>query len=121
MHLLVKWHRLVLALIVAFVPLTPFSALLVWPLTFWSALTAKHIWIIFNLVLLSASALLLRSLTALEWRRIVILMVVTFPLHKNLLYRQYYILLLLIFIVSLWLYLHENRLLAAWFWESDSV
>ena len=39
-------------------------------------------------------------------------MVVTLPLHKNLLYGQYYILLLLIFTASLWLYLHQKRLLA---------
>jgi hypothetical protein len=56
--------------LVTFVPLTPFSALFVWALTYWPALTAKHIWIIVNLVLLSAAVFLLHSLTSLEWRRI---------------------------------------------------
>jgi len=33
-------------------------------------------------------------------------MVITLPLHKNLLFGQYYIVLLLIFTAALWLYLH---------------
>src|SRR5580704_15283600 len=35
--------------VVGFLPDTPFSALLVWPLTHWLPLTAKRIWIVFNL------------------------------------------------------------------------
>jgi hypothetical protein len=46
-------------------------------------------------------------------------MVVTLLLHKNLLYGQHYILLLLIFIASLWLYLHQKRLLAGLILGSD--
>lgn len=98
--------------VVAFVPLTPFSALLVWPLTFWAPLTAKHIWIAFSLVLLVPVGCLIHSLTSLEWRRIVLLIAVTFPLHRNLQYGQYYILLLLLFTASLWLYVRQKRVLA---------
>jgi len=98
--------------VVAFVPLTPFSAVLVWPLTFWAPLTAKHIWIAFSLVLLVPVGCLIHSLTSLEWRRIALLIAVTFPLHRNLQYGQYYILLLLLFTASLWLYVRQKRILA---------
>ena len=98
--------------IVAFVPLTPFSALLVWPLTSLAPLPAKHIWIAFNLALLVPVGYFLHLLTSLEWRRIALLIVVTFPLHRNLQYGQYYILLLLVFMASLWLYVRKKRILA---------
>lgn len=95
--------------LVAFVPNPPFSALLVWPLTYWTPLTAKHIWIALNLALVVAVALLLQSLTSLAWRRIALLIVLTFPLHRNLLYGQYYILLLVVFTLSLWFYVRQRR------------
>ena len=98
--------------VVAFVPLTPFSALLVWPLTSWAPLSAKHIWIALNLAVLVPVGVFMHSLTPLGWRRIALLMVVTFPLHRNLQFGQYYILLLLIFIASLWLYVRKRRTLA---------
>jgi hypothetical protein len=98
--------------VVAFVPLTPFSALLVWPLTAWAPLSAKHIWIACNLALLVPTGLFIHLLTSLEWRRIALIMVGTFPLHRNLQYGQYYILLLLIFTASLWLYIRKNRISA---------
>jgi hypothetical protein len=98
--------------VVAFVSLTPFSALLVRPLTSWEPLAAKHVWICFNLALLVPVGLLIHSLTSLELRRIALLMMVTFPLHRNLQYGQYYILLLLVFTASLWLYIHKKRMLA---------
>lgn len=97
--------------VVAFVPLTPFSALFVWPLTFFAPLTAKHIWIAFNLALLVPIGFLVHSLASLEWRRVVLLIAVTFPLHRNLQYGQYYILLLLLFAASLWLYVRQKRML----------
>jgi hypothetical protein len=98
--------------VVAFVPLTPFSSLVVWPLTYWAPLTAKHIWIVLNLLLLGAVAVLLHSLTGLAWRRISLLMVLCFPLHRNLLYGQYYILLLLLITLALWLYVRQKRVSA---------
>ena len=67
--------------IVAFVSLTPFSALLVLPLTAWAPLPAKHIWIAFNLALLVPVGFFIHLLTSLEW--IALLIVVTFPLHRN--------------------------------------
>ncbi len=98
--------------VVAFVPLTPFSSLVVWPLTIWAPLAAKHIWIVINLLLLGVEAVLLHSLTGLAWRHLALLMVVCFPLHRNFLYGQYYILMLLVITLALWLYLRQKRLLA---------
>src|SRR5690348_14865520 len=59
--------------LVGFVPHTPFSALLLKPLTCWSPLAAKRLWISINLVLVAGVALLLRALTHLAWRRLVLL------------------------------------------------
>lgn len=98
--------------VVAFVPFPPFSALLIWPLTFWAPMMAKHIWVAFSLTLLVPVAVLIHSLTGLEWRRIALLIALTFPLHRNLQYGQYYILLLLMFTASLWLYIRQERVLA---------
>ena len=98
--------------VVGFIPHTPFSALVVWPLTFWAPLTAKHIWIMVNTALLAAVAGLLQSLTAIGWRRIALLMVLNYPLHRNLEYGQYYILLLLVATLALWYYVRKKRVLA---------
>jgi Glycosyltransferase family 87/WD40-like Beta Propeller Repeat len=98
--------------IVGFVPDTPFSALVVWPLTFWAPLAAKHIWTLVNLALLAWVAVLLRSLTAMDRRRIALLMVLTYPLHRNLELGQYYVLLLLVVTLALWCYVREKRFLA---------
>jgi hypothetical protein len=98
--------------VVAFVTLTPFSPLLVWPLTSWEPLPAKHIWIAFNLALLVPVGVFIHLLTSLEWRRIALLIVATFPIHRNLQYGQYYILLLLVFVASLLLYVRKKRVLA---------
>ncbi len=95
--------------IVGFVPHTPFSALVMWPLTYWKPLAAKHIWIVVNLALLIAVGALLQSMTALGARRIALLMALNYPLHRNLEYGQYYIVLLLIVTLGLWLYLRDKR------------
>ncbi len=98
--------------VIGFIPHTPFSALVVWPLTGFSAITAKRIWIVVNLALLGLIAALLNSLSELGWRRIALLMVLNYPLHRNLQYGQYYILMLLLLTTSLWCYLRRQRLLA---------
>ena len=71
-----------------------------WPLTYWRPLTAKHIWTVINLLLLGATVFLLHSLTGMRWRRILLFAILCFPLHRNLLYGQYYLLLLLLFTLS---------------------
>ncbi len=98
--------------VVGFIPHTPFSALAVWPLTGFAALTAKHLWIVLNLALLGLIAVLLHSLSDLGWRHIALVMVLNYPLHRNLEYGQYYNLILLVLTTSLWCYLRRKRVLA---------
>ena len=98
--------------IVGMVPITPFSTLVVWPLTSMSVLSAKHCWLILNLGLLVATLVLLRSLTHLPWRRIALVAALSFPLQVNFLLGQYYILLLFLLTLSCWLYVRQQRFLA---------
>ena len=107
-----KDHREIDQRVVGLVPITPFSTLVIWPLTTMPPLAAKHCWLIVNLMLLLGSGALIRSLTHLEWQRIALVAGLSFPLHRNLLYGQYYILLLFILASACWLYIHEKRLLA---------
>src|SRR5258708_19110286 len=78
-----KDHRDIDQRIVGMVPITPFSTLMMWPLTSLPPLTAKHVWLVVNLGLLVALAFLLRSITGLTLLRIAILIGLSFPLHKN--------------------------------------
>jgi Glycosyltransferase family 87/WD40-like Beta Propeller Repeat len=98
--------------IVGLVPLTPFSTLVVWPLTRLSPLAAKHCWIAINLGMLVMIGLLIKSLTELQWRRICFVMLSSFPLQRNLLYGQYYVLLLFILLLACWLYVRQCRILS---------
>lgn len=98
--------------VVEFIPLTPFSALVMWPLAHLAPLIAKHAWIVVNLLLLAAIAILLRNISGLPWKAIVLLMLLSVPLQRNLQYGQYYILLLALIILALWLYLRDRRFLA---------
>ncbi len=82
------------------------------PLAKWPALTAKHVWLGLNALFLFGTALLLHSLTGLHWRRLALLILLCFPMHRNLLYGQYYILLLLLLTAALWLYIRNKRLSA---------
>jgi hypothetical protein len=107
-----KDHRDIDQRIVGMVPITPFSTLVVWPLTSMSVLAAKHCWLILNLGLLFATVSLLRSLTHLPWRRVALLAALSFPLHVNFLLGQYYVLLLFLLTLSCWLYVRQRRFLA---------
>src|SRR3974377_1746449 len=55
--------------VVGFVPNPPSAVFPVLPLTYWAPLTAKHIWIIINMALLAAIAVLLQSITSIGLRR----------------------------------------------------
>jgi hypothetical protein len=98
--------------IVGMVPITPFSTLVIWPLTSMSVLSAKHCWLVLNLGLLFTTLALLRSLTHLPWRRVALVAALSFPLQVNFLFGQYYILLLFLLTFSCWLYVRQRRFLA---------
>jgi Glycosyltransferase family 87/WD40-like Beta Propeller Repeat len=97
-----KDHRAVDQRVVGLVPITPFSTLAIWPLTGMPPLAAKHAWLIFNLLLLFPIAWLMRAVSGLSLLQIGCLFGLCFPLHRNLLYGQYYIVLLGILTAACW-------------------
>jgi hypothetical protein len=98
--------------IIGFVPITPFSTLAVRPFAAMPPLAAKRWWLILNILLVATIAPLIRSLTGLPLRRILLLVVLSVPLNKNLLYGQYYVLLLFVLTLACWCYLRERRFLS---------
>jgi Glycosyltransferase family 87/WD40-like Beta Propeller Repeat len=107
-----KDHRDIDQRIVGLGAVTPFSALAVWPFAAMPPLAAKHYWLILNIALVMAIAVLLRSLTQQPWRRILLVAALSVPLNKNFLYGQYYVLLLFVLTLAYWCYVHQKRFLA---------
>ena len=107
-----KDHREIDQRIVSLVPITPFSTLIVWPIAYLPPLEAKHYWLILNILFLSGTSVLLRSLTQLPWRRIALVVALSVPLNKNFLYGQYYVLLLFLLTLACWCYLRQRRFLS---------
>lgn len=107
-----KDHRAVDIRIIGLLPITPFSTLAVWPLSGLPPLAAKHIWIVLNLGFLVPIGRMLRIMTGLSYRRIALTIFLSFPLHRNLLYGQFYVLLLLLITAACFSYLRGYRSLA---------
>jgi hypothetical protein len=107
-----KDHRAVDIRVIGLPPITPFSTLAMWPLTGLTPLTAKHIWILLNLVFLIPIGWMLRSMTGLSYQRIALVFALSFPLHRNLTYGQFYVFLLLLIVAACWAYLRGFRALA---------
>jgi len=107
-----KDHRDVDQRLIGMVPITAFSTLAVYPLTWLPALAAKHVWIVFNFGLLLATLFLLRAMTRIGWRRIALAAALSLPLRVNFLFGQYYVLLLFVLTLALYLYLRQRRFLA---------
>jgi hypothetical protein len=107
-----KDHRNIDQRIVGMVPITPFSTLIVWPLTSIPVLLAKHCWLVLNCGLLFATVAILKALTHLPWRRVALVAALSVPLQVNFLLGQYYVLLLLLVTLSCWLYVRQRRFLA---------
>lgn len=111
-----KDHLAIAQPIVGMVPITPFSTLAVWPLSSLPALTAKHWWLALTMGMLAVDLILLQSMTRLPWRRILLVAALCFPLYANLLYGQYYVLLLFVLTLACWLHLRQRR-----FWAGMMV
>ena len=107
-----KDHRAIDIRVIGLLPITPFSTLAIWPLTGLAPLTAKHIWILLNLAFLVPIGWMLRSLTGLSYQRVALVLALSFPLHRNLEYGQYYVLLLLLIVGACCAYLRGFRALA---------
>src|SRR6201996_6859767 len=87
--------------LVGFAGLTPFSALPIFPLSLFSALTAKRIWIAGNVLLLVATVELLTKVTALGRRRIWLLcLLCVFPLRTNFTLGQMHLLVLFLLVLA---------------------
>ncbi len=108
-----KDHRGIDIRVIGLLPITPFSTLAVWPLAGFAPLTAKHIWIVLNLIALAPLAWMLSVMTGLSGRRVALTLLLSFPLYRNLLYGQFYILLLLLITAACFSYLRGHRVLAA--------
>ena len=107
-----KDHRDIDQRIVGLGAVTPFSSLAVWPLAALPPLAAKHRWLMLNMAMVVAILVLLRSLTQLPLRRVVLVAALSVPLNKNFLYGQYYVLLLLVLTLACWCYVHQRRFLS---------
>lgn len=98
--------------LVGFAGLTPFSALPLVPLSIYSPLTAKRIWIVVNLLLLAACAELLKRSTSLSRSRIWLLCVLAvIPLRSSFLYGQMH-LFVFFWMALAWFFYSRNRDLA---------
>lgn len=95
--------------IISLVPITPFSTLATWPIAGFSPLIAKRLWLVINLFLLAATCALLRALTDLSLRRVLLVTALSAPLGKNFLFGQYYLLLLFVLTLACWCYVHQKR------------
>ncbi|HEY4045481.1 MAG TPA: glycosyltransferase 87 family protein [Acidobacteriaceae bacterium] len=97
----VKDHWGVDQSLVAFAGLTPFSAIPVLPLSFFSAIIAKRLWIVANLLFLSASIELLTRVVSLGRRRAWLLgLTALVPLCNNFRYGQMHLLVLLLIVLA---------------------
>jgi hypothetical protein len=107
-----KDHRDVDIRVIGLLPITPLSTLAVWPLTGLAPLTAKHIWILANLAFLIPIGWMLRAMTRLSYQQTALALSLCFPLYRNLLFGQFYILVLLLVVAACWSYLRGFRVLA---------
>ena len=107
-----KDHRAIDIPLIGLIPITPFSTLAMWPITGLSALAAKHVWLLVNLALLVPLCWMIRSMTGLTYQRIALVVALSFPLHRNLLDGQFYLVLLVSIVAACWAYLRELYVLA---------
>ena len=107
-----KDHRNIDQPVVGLVPITPFSTLAMWPIAGLPPLAAKHAWLILNLALLFPIVWLMRDVTGLSLLQVGCLVGLCFPLHRNFLYGQYYVVLLGILTAALWAAQRQRNYLA---------
>ena len=107
-----KDHRNIDQRVVGLVPITPFSTLAMWPIAGLPPLAAKHAWLILNLALLFPIVWLMRDVTGLSLLQVGCLVGLCFPLHRNFLYGQYYVVLLGILTAALWAAQRQRNYLA---------
>jgi hypothetical protein len=98
--------------LVVFAGLSPFSALPIVPLSWFSALVAKRLWMLVNVLLLVLSVELLRKVTSLGRRRIWLLsLLAVFPMRTSFLYGQMHLLVFVLLVVAY--FFHRKKAPAA--------
>jgi hypothetical protein len=107
-----KDHRSIDVRVIGLAPITPFSTLVISPLTGLAPLAAKQVWIVTNLLLLVPLGWFLQSMTGLGYRRIALAFALSVPLYRNLEYGQLYVFLLLLITAACWAYVRGFRGLA---------
>ncbi len=97
--------------LVGFAGLSPFSALPIVPLSIFSAIVAKRLWIIANVLFLGASIELLSRVTSLGRRRICLLaLLAVYPLRTSFLYGQMHLLVLLLVVAAYFFYCRGRQI-----------
>src|SRR5579859_1860338 len=107
-----KDYRALDVRVIGLVPITPFSTLAICPLAGLEPLAAKQVWIVLNLAFLIPIGWLLRSMTRLSYQRVALVIAASIPLHRNFLYGQLYVFVLLLITAACWAYLRRLRALA---------
>ncbi len=91
--------------VVRYIPLTPFSALVMAPFASFAPLVAKRCWLVLDLSLLAATIALLRAMTRIPLRRLAIIaFLAVVPLRTNFQFGQQYVALLFLITLATWLY-----------------
>ncbi len=91
--------------------LSPYSALVIAPISSLSPLDAKRSWLIFNLLLLVATIRLLRSMTRISIRRVAIIAFLTvIPLRTCFEFGQQHVLILFLLTLGAWLHVRRHEL-----------
>jgi hypothetical protein len=87
--------------IVSFAPNPPSLILVSVPVTALPPLAAKRVWLIVSLVFFALSLAILRQVTALRWRRLLLVsLLCLLPLHVDFLYARHYVLILFLICVA---------------------
>jgi len=90
-----KDHEQIDQTLVGFLPNPPLCAAPLLPVAGLPSLEAKRVWLVFDLVLMALSLGMLRRVTELPWRRLLLLtFLCVLPLRENFLYGQYYVVIL---------------------------
>jgi hypothetical protein len=97
-----KDHHQIDRSVIGLVPITPFSTLVITPLVRFNPLTAKRIWLVVQIALLFLIAFGLREITGQPLRRISILLLAYPPLHRNLQFGQFYVVVVALLICACW-------------------
>ena len=105
-----KDHRGIERPLVAFIPSTLVSALLVWPLSSLSPLQASRCWLVISLGFLVGAMAAVKRITRLTWRTVGLLTFLSIaPLASNFRLGQVHAILLFLLAVAAWLYFRDWR------------